>query len=128
MKKLIAGLALSLLGAVAHAQWIEITNNSSGVIFFVDPTSKKRTGDFVRLWSIQNLSRAGIFEGKAYLSLKIFEQFNCKEELSRMTSVLVFSGQMGAGEVVATEHKANAEWLPVAPDTAGQDVFRYACK
>jgi len=41
MKKLLVGLVLSLLGAVAHSQWVELATGDNGDRYFVDPQQQK---------------------------------------------------------------------------------------
>jgi hypothetical protein len=128
MSKLLIGLALSLVATAASAEWVLVTEDSSRSKFYADPTTKKRSGNIVRLWFMQNFPSAQKIGGKSYLSVKVFQEFDCKEDNARITSMVLYSELMGSGVPVDSLHTPNEPWAPVPPGTARQTMLHFACK
>lgn len=128
MKKLIVCIFLLFMGTVAHAGWVEISNNPLGDAYFIDPTTKKRFGNVVQLWTMHNHVSRRYLVAKPYLSSKAFYQFNCNQNTSRITSMTWYSGNMGTGAIVVSENTPNEPWEPVPPGTVRQSTLNYACR
>lgn len=62
----------------------------------------------------------------APVSVRTFDEYDCKEETIRRLHVSAHSGNMGGGEVL---HIADApgKWSPVAPGTGAEDLWKFAC-
>ena len=118
---------MSLGATVASAEWVLLENNESGDRFYVDPASKRRTGTVVRIWVAVNYSSPKVWNGKAYYSSRIYYQYDCAERTSQGLQVSGFAGKMLTGDVIGSDTQPGNKSF-IAPDTAGQTLFHFACQ
>ena len=70
-----------------------------------------------------------IFKGDdtRFLSMTMQEEYDCKEDTSKLLTLNEYSKNMGAGEVVYVSGAAHGEPIPVAPGSRGESKFKVAC-
>ncbi len=124
MKKLMIGTALLLLSAVVHAEWVFVAGDNFGSNFYADPTTKRRSGDVIKMWVLFDKAQADA-SGQ---SIKVLEEYHCRHERSRVIAAIPFSGKMGSGNSRGGGDVPNAEWTSFPPDAVTQKLFNYACK
>jgi len=61
------------------------------------------------------------------MSVRMQDEYDCKEERTRTLSISVHSGNMGEGEVIGTTTKPGY-WRPVPPDTLVETLRGFACE
>lgn len=110
----------------AMAEWKEISTDDE-VTVLVNPSSIRKNGNKVKLWSMFDYEKPQDLSGDAYLSAKYQDEFDCKEEQSRSLYISIHSKNMGAGRVVFT-NAVTSEWRPVPPDTVQEILMKYACR
>jgi hypothetical protein len=128
MKRLLIGLALSLAAASAHAQWVLVSSTvDDGNQFYADPTTKRRTGNIVRMWGLQEFSKPRIYSGKTYYSARIYYQYDCVEGTVLILQLSGFTGQMASGQLLFTANEG-AKKLFVEPKSNDSHMLDFACK
>jgi len=127
MRKLLLGLVLSLGATAASAQWVLVTEASSGDKFYADPTTKRRTGNLVRIWMLQDYPKPEVVLGQAYYSDKMYRQYDCVERTSQSLQNTSFEGRMGSGQSLGTSTQPTSVSF-VAPDSIGDTLLNFACK
>jgi hypothetical protein len=132
MRKLLIGLALSLVATVAaaQAQWVfVVTLAKSGDKFYADPTTKRRTGNVVRIWEIHDFVNPDVSHDgkKAYYSIRSYVQYDCSERTRLYLEVTGFSGKMASGGAVGSDSQMGRKSF-VAPGSSGERLFNFACQ
>lgn len=61
-----------------------------------------------------------------YKSTKGQEEFDCNEEQSRLLTLSTYAEGMGAGETINMIEDIS-RWRPVAPSSAGEAIWKFAC-
>ena len=130
MKYAVIMIPLLLLSSIpAYAEWVEIGISTSSVPFtvYVDPDTRRRKGNLVKMWMLFDHPTAQTSgTRKPFSSSKIQSQFDCEEERSRFLAWTNFSGHMGKGDVVISNSN-ETKWNPVQPESLDEVLWRLAC-
>lgn len=122
-------MLMAVVSGSAAAEWVAITGNERLTIY-VDPTTIRRDGDKVKMWSLFDYRKAQTVKvgGKSlvYLSTKGQDEFDCKEEQKRLIFLTGHSKKMGHGNTVSTEN-GPSPWEPVAPASIAEVMWKFAC-
>jgi hypothetical protein len=119
-------LLLVAAGSGAAAAWVEVAGNEITVAY-ADSGTIRRSGNMVRMWHLLDYANARRIEGiKPYLSIKMQDEYDCAQERTRTLSMSLYSGNMGAGEVLGTVTDPG-DWRPVAADTLAETLRAFAC-
>ena len=100
MRKLFLGLALSLMATAASAQWVLVGGSNVGDKYYGDPSTKRRTGNVVRMWEVSDYLKPSALDGKLVYSQRLYRQYDCAERTAQILQVSSFAGQMAAGEAL----------------------------
>lgn len=121
MRKLIITSLLSLFSLNVMAEWIYFGSTSNSEQY-LDLSNKKVNGNIVKVWTRQVYSDAddGIFSTKA------LEEFDCKNDLNRITHVVTYSDKEGTQQRYAGNSKE--DWQPLLPDSIGFNILKKVCK
>lgn len=127
MNKLIFLMLLGVMSITsAAAEWVEVGRNDTFATF-VDPSTIRKKGDIVKLWSLQDLKTAEVVvNDKPYLSAVGQEEYDCKEEQERTLALRFYAENMGRGKVVFTGDNPG-NWSPITPQTIGEMLWEFAC-
>lgn len=120
--KLLGLLALGIHSASAMEKWTQITDNESDTVF-TDISSVSKSGNKVKMWNLLNLKKN---VGDNYSSLKSLQEYDCKENKSRVISYTTYSAKMGNGNVVKSNTTTH-DWLPVKPGGRTALLWKTAC-
>jgi hypothetical protein len=94
---------------------------------YVDPDTIRRKGDLVKMWLLLDYkTRQTTVAGVSYLSSRSQRQFDCAEERYRMIAFSNFSGNMASGNSIGS-YSGEDTWVPVAPGTVNQGLWKAAC-
>ena len=128
MKRIFAIVLLSFAYSSAAAEWVPLDQTVKGKVY-VDPKTKKRDGDMVRLWTLFDYiqGQGMMFNGVLVQSVKDQKQFDCKNDTFRMISFVGHPGAMGGDVALLSKDTPNAVWQSVVPETINQIIFDYAC-
>lgn len=128
MRNLILMLLLAFASNSAMAGWITVSesNSNGGYTSYADPTTIRKNGNSVKMWILGDFKTAhATSDGKTWLSEKIQNEYDCKEDKTRALAITLFSGNMGEGDLVISG--ASPKWEPNAPDSVGEILWKYAC-
>jgi len=126
MKRLLISIALLLISNVVMAEWKTVVEDAEGNIIFVDPATKKRTGEIVRIGVLTNYAKAQVNNDIAYRSHKEVSEIDCKNDRLRQLHQTIFAGLNGAGRVVAEIPQAS-DWLQIEPGWMAWYLMAYVC-
>ncbi len=127
MKRLLIGLALSLVATAASAQWVLVATGASGTKTYADPASKKRSGNIVRMWELRDYAKAEVINGKLSYSDQMYIQYDCATGTRQSLQTTGFTGKMATGESLGVREQAHEKRF-VAPGSVGETLFNLACK
>ena len=95
---------------------------------YADLSTIRKSGDKVKMWHLFDFKVAKTSAaGKLFLSSAGQDEYDCKEETSRVLTFNWYSKNMGAGEVVYNSGAAHGEPIPVSPGSMGNTFFKVAC-
>ena len=129
MTRLIFPVFLVLGSLPAYGAWVEVSVNAeAGETVYIDSESIRRRGDIAEMWVLYDSKTAQPAVGKTYLSRKVQNEYNCKQDVKRMVRVIEYSGNMATGTVI---HMSSAlfsptEWKPVRSGL-GETLLKAAC-
>jgi len=128
MKRLLMGLMLLVTAGTAMGEWT-VAGDNDQFVQYVDRATIRRNGNFVKMWDMSDFktvqkSAAG---GASYLSSKMQEEYDCKEEKMRILAFTWFAGQMGSGKVVVSVGNVRGKWEPIEPGSIGETLWKIAC-
>ena len=127
MRKAILMMLLAVMSNSAMAKWIEVGSKQDEVSTFVDPATISRAGNMVKLWTLTDRKIPRTIAGVTHLSMKLQEEYDCKEKRSRGLAVSYHAKNMGQGKVVYSDSVIN-EWEPVGHGSAGEILWKFACE
>jgi hypothetical protein len=61
------------------------------------------------------------------MSIRVQNEFNCKDETVRVIYGSYHSGKMASGDIVSTS-SGSGKWIPVAPGSLSERVWKYLCE
>ena len=116
---------LAIASSPAMAEWVSVGDADNAEVF-VDRSSIVHSGDNATMWSVYALKTPGSANGKAYVSLKRQDEFDCKGSRMRGVQISAHPQPMGEGPAVASE-KGTAAWTAVTPDSLSEMLLKTAC-
>jgi len=127
MHKAILMMLLAVMSSSAMAKWIEVGSKQDEVRTYIDPATISKAGNMVKLWTLTDRKTPRTIAGVAHLSMKLQEEYDCKEKQSRGLAISYHSKNMGQGKVVYSD-SVTREWEPVGYGSAGEILWKFACK
>jgi hypothetical protein len=128
MRKIILMMLLVVVSSSAEAGWVEVGGTDDGVTIYADPATIRKAGNRVKMWIMSDFQteQAVPSGGKPYMSQKGQNEYDCKEEQTRLIAFLWYSGNMGGGDMVYSDFDP-LKWRPVVPGSVGEAQWKYAC-
>jgi len=126
MKKLLLILMLAVVSSSAMAEWVEVGVNDDGATVYANPDTIRKSGNKVKMWVLWDYFTAQEVVSKPYMSARIQNEYNCKEETIRQIFATSFSDNMAGGHTIGRQ--GGKKWEPVAPRTIGETLWKFACK
>ena len=107
----------------ADYSWQKIGTNVGGDVYYVDVSSIKRNGNYVRY-----LRLTDYYEPNSYgdLSSKIYEETNCTTLSYRYLKDFYFGEPMGNGQSTSVINEVS-EWYNNNPNSIGELISEFAC-
>jgi hypothetical protein len=127
MKRLLF-VALMMTCSVSWADWT-LAGKTDDHSFFVDKSTKRKSGNIVKMWALRDYSSPQTSGVLKYSSTVILYAYDCKEEAAAIVSITGYVGAMGGGNVVQTEtfQQREWDWQPVMPSSVGKINWEIAC-
>ena len=120
--RILALLSLLLSSAPAVAKWVKISESDS-VTQYLDTATMKVDGHRRRVWKLQDLKQHGHGGMK---SIRILEEYDCKEKRDRILSFFVHSERMARGQITMS-NKGSGEWQYIGPETPSVTELKVVC-
>jgi hypothetical protein len=110
-----------------YAEWVLVSgDDEAGLTVYVDPDTIHRKENLVTMWGLIDYKTIQIIAGDSLLSIRRQNEYDCAEVRTRMLAFTWFSGNMGSGQVVHSDSDED-KWIPVAPESIGQLLWKRAC-
>ena len=131
MKRLLLGLMLIVTATAASAEWTFVSDtggDTDDYIQYVDRATIRKRGNLVKMWGLRDFKTVQkSAAGDSYLSSNAQEEYDCKEEKSRILAFTWFAGKMGNGKVVYSNSDTGDKWSPISPGSVGETLWKIAC-
>ncbi len=86
------------------------------------------SGNNAKMWVMYDSTAAqSLTSGEEYLSVKMLNEYDCKEMKSRTIFYSWHSENKGAGISISTKDSPKAKWEPILPRSDGKISQRIAC-
>lgn len=120
-------LLLAIASSNAFAEWVLVDQtNDKSMSSYADSATMRKTGNRVKMWTLDNYKKAYKSGNQAFLSEKSQVEYDCNEAQMRLLSLLQYSAKMGAGEVIFSQFEPSP-WTPVVPQSVGMTMWKFAC-
>ncbi|TDI77997.1 MAG: hypothetical protein E2O81_03680 [Betaproteobacteria bacterium] len=127
MKKLLLALLLAIVSSSAVAEWVYIVENkTTGASYYINSDIIRKSSNKVKVWELVDLNKAVNSIDKKYISAKLHTEYDCKEEQTRILYSVLYTGNMGKGEIIRSYYTSE-KWSPIVPDSVGTPLLKYAC-
>jgi hypothetical protein len=127
MHKAILMLLLLVTSSSAVAAWVKVGSNETVTIYAHPNTIRKTTVNKVKMWSLYDYNTAQEPTGsRPYMSMKFQDEYNCKEEQSRILYTITHSENMGGGRSLYGR-KHDMVWTPISPGSIFHNLWKFAC-
>lgn len=128
ISKTILMLLLAVVSSGAVAEWINVSTDESGSSIYADPATIQKVGNRVKMWVLFDYRKATLDAGDRIMSIRKHEEYDCKETQVRLLYISKHSGRFTEGKMVYLNDIPNNEWVPVAPSSILEDLWKYACR
>jgi hypothetical protein len=120
---------VDVAAAVAAKDWEAEGSSLKGEAdFYVARSTISRSGDFAKMWEMIDHKTAQAFDGKPFLSIKSFQEYDCKRSRRRMLAATAYSGHIGKGTVVGSEFfTPPSPWEAVGAGGYSEHFLKLAC-
>lgn len=126
MGKAILAMLLAGASSGAAAEWVEIGSNEAATVY-ADPDTLSKVGNTVKLGELYVAKTTQLIVNKAYMSVKLLREYDCKGERSRTLWASFHPQDMGRGEMVYRTSYPT-KWEPVkALEIANAIQWKLAC-
>ena len=124
MKKLTL-LLLLMISTNVMSEWKPI-GFSDEQTQYVDLESIRKKGNKVKLWFLLDLKKVKIIENKSILSIMGHEEYDCKEETTKVLDMFFYEGNMKNKEIFS-EVNIHDEPTSIRPNTVESLNYKIAC-
>jgi hypothetical protein len=126
VRKILLLLLLAVVSSSAMAGWVAVNHNKYAT-GYANPATIVKDGNIVKMWTLVDCKTMTLFNGGSpFMSIKIQEEFDCKEKKLRTLVYTLHSVKMGEGDVIFSDSNPS-KWEPVIPDGEMEDFLKIAC-
>jgi hypothetical protein len=128
MRKAILVILLAVVSSSAAAAWFKIDKDGRLTVY-ADPATRRRSGDFVKVWIMNDYKTFQVIPGteKSYLSAKVQRKYDCRKVRMESLDMVYYSGNMGSGQTVDSISFPEPNWTPVVPGTIERFLWKLNC-
>ena len=129
----VASVAMLLLlsSDPAYAEWMKVSEiKQEGSTVYVDPSTVRRNGNLVKMWTLVDYKTLQTSGDRSYLSQQAQSEYDCVDERIRMLAFGSYSGNMASGKQVFStmfDSPETSKWVPVSPDGLARTLWALAC-
>jgi hypothetical protein len=110
---------------VELARW-KFVGSTEFANIYVDPTSRRRSGDVVTMWTIFDIKTPVELDVGWFASSLVMNEFDCRYGAQRTVFTSMYSDQMASGEAVTSDKDISAWTMPKSGTIEGR-VWKIAC-
>lgn len=121
--RIILSIWLLMLPSVAIAEWVKVSQSSSGVTY-VDATSIRAEGSLRRAWILQDLRTRDPY---GELSRRSWREYDCPGTRFRMLSITNYSGPMATGKILISGDSSREPWNSIGAESVGAEILKFLC-
>lgn len=125
--RIILIMLLAVMSSNVMAEWL-IHSGNEAVTLYTDSSTMHKKDNKVKIWSMNDYKSAQKLIVTEYMSIKMQSEIDCKEQQYRTLALLLYTGNMGRGNVVSNQPSLNGDWGAIAPETLAYDLWEIACK
>lgn len=111
----------------ARAEWVKLAMTEQATVVYVDPTTIRRSGKKVKMWSMLDFKTPQRVADVTFRSTKAQHEYDCKEDQFRMLSFSAHFDNLGLGNTLYVDSDPKP-WAPVSPVSIESDLYGFACK
>lgn len=127
MRKILLMILLTVVSGSAVAGWVIVASSDHENVY-ANPATIRKVGNRVNMWTMRDYKTPEVTEnGKRSMSSKTRNEYDCKEERSRILALYMYTENMGRGEVVYLLNFTD-EWVAIPPDSLMESMWEFACK
>lgn len=104
-----------------------VAKSDSGTDMYVDLASIQKFGNTKWAWEKYNFSTVRNLGSDSYQSVRLYQEYDCKEKRSRRLQFTVFAQRDFDGAVLISDSKPT-DWGFIAPDSVAFIVMTEVCK
>jgi hypothetical protein len=111
--------------------WVGVVKSEADEVSLMNRDLIRVQDGYVLAWELTDLREPKILEGRQHFrSTEELWAYDCTNQRKAFVSGIAYSGQMGRGEVVFTEHSQTyqSEFSPVVPGSVGAATLEFACR
>ena len=140
MRKAILMMLLAVASGSAAAQWVDwfvprsnvsqwvVANSNEAITIYADTGTIRREGKLAHMWDLTDMQTGKVLGAeKRSMSFKKEQEYDCEQYQARILYISWHSGNMGAGEIIGSDHNPGA-WRPVMLGTILERLWRTACE
>lgn len=130
MKAISLMLLLALVSSRSYAEWVYFGTSvtKDGIVFaYVNKSTLQKNGSKTQMWILYDAKAPRRFENLTYLSSMGQDEYDCETEQSRNLAVLLYSKNLGGGDIVSKSSTSSNNWDPAPPDSMAGHLLKYAC-
>lgn len=119
-------LLYAVCGAAGATEWRKIVA-SGDFDAYVDVSRVRWNGEVASVWKLMDYRLPQREDSFTYSSGKVRTEYDCTREKQRTTFVVVYSTELGMGEIVQAVDKSQARWQAIIPGSVGEAVYKFVC-
>lgn len=130
MNKVKLALLLLVVSSSAYAEWIYFGTSvikDGSVTAYVDQSTIRKNGGTATMWVLYDAKTPRKVEDFTYMSSMGQDEYDCEKGQSRNLAVLLYSKNLGHGDVVSRSSTPSSTWDPAPPDSMAGHLLKYAC-
>jgi hypothetical protein len=120
---------ITMISFNAIGEWVNGGGSPDEFLWYVDTTRVIKNGNERATWILANFKTSQKSDsGKMYKSYMSRSIFDCKNQLQKMTDVMMYSGSMGSGELVVSYDDLNLPFKNFPPNSIADKQLIMVCK
>jgi len=123
VKKIILSVLMAAMSTGAMAEWVGYAESKT-TAFYLDPATIRKDDNFRKVWSVQDLKQR---HKNGEMSLRLLQEFDCKEDRFRILSYSKHSGPMVSGEILGSQ-SSPSKWEYIPPETISNTLLEIVCR
>lgn len=113
----------------AMAEWTNLGDTDASAIY-IDKSTVRKSGNKAKIWLLTDYKSPQVSEeNNSYLSVTDKFEFNCKEEIFKITFTTTYLKNMQKGGAVKSFDFSDSSFKPqpVPPNTIASALFKMVC-